>query len=807
MLLDALRRDLALALRLLRRRPAYASASALTLALGMATTTAIFAVIDATFLRPLPFADPDRLVALSSMMPGPNGGEIQYALTEIEIVRWRQASPALSAVGALQPRSMALTGAGEPEVVRGAAVTSNLFDTLGVAPARGRVFSDEEEARRTPVAVLGDRLWRRRFGERLDAIGASIALDGREYVIVGVMPPGFRPLLDGSEVWVPLSPSINPSQQSARMTAGVARLARGATIAQAEAELAAVSAQLAREFPAGHGKAHPEIIPLRENLFGPQRPALAALAAGVALLLLLACANVANLTLGHLAERRSELAMRALLGAAPWRLALQQLAQTLLLSAAGSALGVALVMWTLPPLVSLYARDPATMVDVRVDWRVLLFSAATMVLAAAASGVLPALSIRDAGARPLASLATTRIGIGRRERRLRTALVAVQIAIAVALLCAAGTLAISFERILSAPHGFRADGVLTMQMMLPPVRYGDVRARADIVERFLQRIARMPAVVAVGTTQTTFMPNESMQTGLFTDRRPVDPSNVDTANIRHVTPGYFAALRVPIVAGRPIDDRDRMDATPVCMVSADFARQFWPNQAAVGHRVRRAGATSPWMTVVGVAADVMDAGAGVKPGPTLYVPYLQNNTATARVTLVVAVHGDPLGAASTVRQAIWSIDPNQPVDRIGRLTDVLTMSAGDQRFRTVLIALFAASGLALALVGVYGVTAAAVSARRWEAGVRLALGARPAMLVVRMFGESMAPVAAGALIGVIGFAAFGRLLSQLLYETSAADPAIVVAAIASTLAAAAAAAWLQARLIAGVQPRTALDES
>jgi ABC-type antimicrobial peptide transport system permease subunit len=243
------------------------------------------------------------------------------------------------------------------------------------------------------------------------------------------------------------------------------------------------------------------------------------------------------------------------------------------------------------------------------------------------------------------------------------------------------------------------------------------------------------------------------------------------------------------------------------MVSADFARQFWPGEHAVGHRVRRAGATSPWMTVVGVAGDVMDAGAGVKPGPTLYVPYLQNNTATARVTLVAAVHGDPLAAAKSVRQAIWSVDPDQPVDRIGRLADVLTTSAGDQRFRTVLIAIFAASGLALALVGVYGVTAAAVSARRREAGVRLALGARPALLVARMVGDSMAPVAAGALGGLVVFAAFGRLLSQLLYETSAADPSIVLASVAATLVAAAAAAWLQARLVAQVEPRIALDES
>ena len=231
----------------------------------------------------------------------------------------------------------------------------------------------------------------------------------------------------------------------------------------------------------------------------------------------------------------------------------------------------------------------------------------------------------------------------------------------------------------------------------------------------LERVAAVPGVASAGTTQTTFMPNESMQTGLYVEGRPIDIAASDTANIRHITPGYFTTLRVRIVDGRPIDDRDQLGTTPVCVVSDDFARQFWPHQRAIGHRVRRNGPTAPWMTVVGVAGDVMDAGAGVKAGPTLYIPYLQNNTATARVTLVVATRGDPLASAGVVQRAIWSVDPNQAATRVGRLEDLLVTSASDQRFRTVLLTIFAASGMLLALVGVYGVAAAAVSARRWEA--------------------------------------------------------------------------------------------
>jgi len=807
MLLETLALDAALAFRLLRRNPTYALTALLTLALGLATTTAIFAVIDATLMRPLPFADPGRLVSLNSKQPGANGVEIQFALSEIEIVRWRDATRTLEGIEALAPKSFALTGAGEPAVVRGGAVTSGLFPTLAVAPARGRVFTADEEAKRAPLAVLGYGLWQQRFNGSPTAIGQPITLDGRTYEIVGIMPAGFHPLLDASEIWVPLSPQINVQQSNNRLTAGIARLKPGATMPQAEAELGAISAVLAREFPTGHAKAHPQVLGLRENLLGQQRPALVALGAGVVLLLLLACANVANLTLGHLAGRRTELTMRTLLGASRWRLIQQQLVQSIVVSAAGGALGVAIVAWTLPMVLALYRRDGAAAADVRIDWRVLAFSAFAIIVTGVASGVVPALRFQRTSENHLGSLAVMRVGPGRRERRVRGALVVLQAAMAVALLCGAGTLLISLERLLAAPTGFNADGVLTMQLMLPPAKYGDVPSRATFVQQMLERVSAIPGVVSAGTTQTTFMPGESMQTLLFVEGRPIDAAAPEAANIRHVTPGYFKTLRVPIAEGRAIEDRDRLGTAMVCVVSADFARQYWPGASAIGHRVRRASAAAQWLTIVGVAADVRDAGVGVKAGPTLYVPYLQQNTPTARVTLVAWTRGDPLALAQGVRQAIWAVDPNQPVDRVGRLTDQIVTSAADERFRTLLLATFAVSGLLLALVGVYGVAAASVAARRWEAGVRLALGATPGSLVVKMLGETTASVAAGASAGVAVFLGFGRLLADLLYQTPAADARVMSGAAALMIAGAVGAAWLQARHIATVSPTLALRDN
>jgi putative ABC transport system permease protein len=376
----------------------------------------------------------------------------------------------------------------------------------------------------------------------------------------------------------------------------------------------------------------------------------------------------------------------------------------------------------------------------------------------------------------------------------------------VTLLCGASVFLASLQRLLATAPGFSAEGVLSMQMMLPPSRYADAPARATFVRQMLERVSALPGVVAAGTTQTTFLPNQSMQTSFFVEGRPVDGEHTETAHIRHITPGYFRALNVPTVEGRAVDDRDQMGQPAVCMVSARFAKQFWPNESALGHRVRRVGATAQWLTIVGVAADVMDAGLGVQQGPTLYVPYLQQNTPTARVSLLVRTAGDPIAIAKAVQQAIWAIDPLEPVDRVERLRDVLVDSTGDQQFRTVLLSAFALVGLALALVGIYGVTAAAVKARTWETGVRMALGASPVRVVLDMIAEAGRRVLAGTIGGVVLFVALNRLAGSLLDNTSTLEVRVLVLAVAPLVAAAMLVSFLQARQLASVSPVSALRE-
>jgi hypothetical protein len=360
------------------------------------------------------------------------------------------------------------------------------------------------------------------------------------------------------------------------------------------------------------------------------------------------------------------------------------------------------------------------------------------------------------------------------------------------------------QRVLASQPGFSPDGVVVAQVLPAPKRYADVVSRARLVDRIVGRISALPGVVATGTSQTTFLPNQSMQTSVYLEAQPQDADHAQPANMRHVMPGYFPALHVPIVAGRAIDDRDRAGTPMVAVVSAAFATAHWPVGSALGHRIRRTGATAQWLTIVGVAADVMDVGLGVQPGPTLYVPYQQQNTPTARVTLIVRTAVDTRAIIPQIERAVWAEDPLQPVDAIAPLEDVLAGSTGDRRFQTLVLVGFAAIGLTLALVGVYGVAVAAVKSRAREVGVRLALGATPTAIVADVVTRAAARVVTGVVAGVAVCLLAGRAIAQLLYQTPMWDPRVLALAVLPLMAAAVAITYRQARRLAATPPAVAL---
>ena len=798
--------DFRFSFRMLLRHRMFAAACILTLALGIGATTAVFSVIDATLLRRLPYGDADRLTILSIYStPSWNGDpNALFVPSQIELLRWRQAR-SFSSMDAMEPRLIALSGHGDPEVVNSGAVTSGLFSTLGVAPAIGRVFTAEEENADARFAVVSDAFVKQHFSASESPIGKNLVLDGASYEIAGVMPEGFRLLTAPSEIWIPLRPTLDPNHGANRVMNVIAKLSSGATREQARQELAAISVQIAHDFPATHSNTNPVVRDLRQQIYGTKRPALLMLAGAVTLLLLLSCVNVFNLMLGHLSLRRSEFAIRAAIGGVRWRLARLQLVQTGVLAVIGGAVGIVVMNWVVGVLLSLYARRGQPLIDAAIDWRVAVLGLFVTCTVAIIGGVIPAFRSQESGTETvLARVSAARVGGGFLERRIRAGLVVVQIAIAVTLLCASGVFLISLQRLMTTQPGFSPERVWTGQLRLSPLRYSDVGVRARFVLQMLERISAIPGVVAAGTTQTTFQPNQSMQTLAWVEGRTTDAQHTENFHIRHVTPGYFEALRAPVIEGRAIDDRDQQATTPVCMVNARLARQIWPKESAIGHRIRRNNPTAQWMTIVGVTGDVMDNGLGVQPDSTLYVAYLQQNTATARVSLVVRTANDAPSYRRDIERAIWSVDPGQPIDGLALLTEVLAQSTGDQRFQTVLLSSFALLGLLLAMIGVYGVTSAAVTARTWEMGVRLALGATSASVVLNMLSESAKRILLGVVAGVALFFAFGRIAANQLYNTSFTDPRILIAAILPLVLTAFVICYLQARHVGKIDPVFAL---
>ena len=796
--------EVSYAVRIMRRFKLYSIAVVCTLAIGIGSTTAVFSVIDATLLRPLPYHDPERLVALATRQTDLNGDTQTFPLSQIELITWR-ASATLEAVEALEARSVAMTGSGEPEVIDSGAVTSGFFRVLGASPAIGRTFTEDEERQGAGVVVLSDAIWRNRFNADPSVLGRTLVLGGRSHAVIGVMRRDFRLLFDGSTVWTPLNPVIDPARQNVRIMTAVGRLRAGVTPAQSQAELVGLARPLATQFPIANARTSPLVTPLAESLFGPRAPALWLLGIAVTGLLALACANVGNLTLNHLSLRQAELATRSLLGASGARIARMLLLQTGILAGIGGSIGLVAVALALGPLVALYNGGGTGVVALDFDWRVIVMSAAVIVGTTLLCAGVPGLKIHRASARGEGlRMAAVRFGAGPWERRVRSALVSLQIALAIALLCASGTLVKSLDAVLAVAPGFASDHVLTMQMALPPAIYPDAPARAGFVERMLQSVEQVQGVLSVGTTQSTFLPQQSMFTQLHVEGIHVETP--DRSHIRHITPGYFAALRVPILEGRPIDARDRAASPLVCMVSEAFARKYFPGRSALGHRVRRAGATPVWMTIIGVAGDVRDNGLTIDPGPVLYVPYLQLNTATARVSLVARTAGDPTRVAGAIRQAIWQVDRNQPIDRVAPLESILREGASAERFRTWLVAQFAFAGVLLAIVGVYAMTSASVAARTWEASIRLALGARPWTVASGIVRDTSIQVLVGVALGLGSFYLLRSLIASLLFRTSAFDVTVIASAVGVlTLLALSAAAW-QARRLTATSPALGLRQ-
>ena len=784
------------ALRGLARRPGLAAVAVVTLALGLGASAAIFSVIDAALLRPLPFPQAERLVT-----PWEYSADFQQRLgldrlpsSPGNVLDFRARNTTLSALASMRADRATITGGGEPERVAAVKVSVEFFDVLGIAPIAGRTFAAADLAL-GPAVVIGEGLWRRRFAASPDVQGRQLVVNGQPAAVIGVMPAAFRFPSGGElpeafgfssrpEVWT--LDVLTPEQQLTRAGksfAMVARLRPDVTAQEAEADLQVIAAQIAREHPDFNAGWTVRVLPLREQLIGAVRPALFVLIAAVGFVLLIACTNVANLLLVRAASRQRELCIRTVLGATRRRLVGELLVESVALSLAAALLGALFGWWGLRAVLALLPATPPAIADATLDLRVFAFTTAVAVAAGILFGLLPAFQGSRAGMEGLRDGGRGTVG-GRRSQATRNGLVIGEVALASVLLISAALLLQTFVRLLRVETGFRATGVLTLEVALPSTLYSQPQA-AEFFARLTERLAAIPGVLgAAATSSLPLAGRETLQPVTIEGRTRPRPGFEIVADYRIVTPGYFDVMGIQRVEGEI--PHDSASPAPLAVINETMARTHWRGENPIGRRLKLTSYDRPgsWFTVAAVVRDARHTALDGALRPQVYVHYRLDPW--HQMWAVIRAAGDPAALGPAARAAVYAVDPNQPVSRMLTMPDVIAASVSDRRFSMTLVGIFAALALALSTVGLYAVVSYSVAERVREMGLRLALGAQPSNLLAMVLGEGLRLVTAGLALGIAGALALTRFLDTLLFGVDARDAAtfagvVVVLSLAALL--------------------------
>jgi putative ABC transport system permease protein len=798
--LEGLAQDLRFGGRSLRRAPGFALVAVATIGLGIGVTTAMFTVLNGILLRPLPFREPDRLVALSYGPPGTlmqRGGR----LDDGHFLDVLESSSPFAGLTTFANRQMTLTGVGDAEQRNAAAVTTEFHDVLGVPPALGPGFAARASEPGSPTVILGDALWHARFGADPQIIGRTVTLEGVRRTVVGVMPPGFD-FPNDAELWVPLIIRRDPNNSLSRPA--IARLRDGVAIEQARAAFATIAERWGGTANDSSG-VRPSVIPLKALVVGEVSRPLMILAGAVALVLLIACTNVTNLLLMRMGTRDREIAVRAALGAGRARLIRQLLTESVLLAAGGGVLGILIAIGGVRMLLAIV--PPGTMPrtdEIRIDAAVLAFTMAAVALVGIAVGLLPAF---QATARDLReSLAENARTHSPRRGRLRSALVVAQMAVALVLLIGAGLLVRSFQRIRGVALGFRPEHALAMTIELPVARYPTPAAMRDMHGRLLDGLARIPGVDAAGAVNWRPFGTMHISGDFQVDGGTVPPGY--NAYKPAVSPGYFQAMGITVKRGRPFTRLDDGTALKVVVVSQAIADRFWPGGDPLGGRVALVDrpTAGDWMTVVGVVDDVVQLSVMAGTTPAIYQPLTQvaSQFFLGHMNFVIRSTAGPAAIAPLVRGVVREVDPNLAVRTVATMDRVVLASVGDRLFQSRLLGAFSVLALLLAAVGIYGVMAYSVAERRHEIGIRLALGAHAGRVVRMVLGRTLALVIPGVVVGSVCALAVTRVLARLLFEIAPTDPPTFAGVALLLSAVAIGAAFIPARRAARVDPVQAL---
>jgi putative ABC transport system permease protein len=792
--------DVRFAFRQLARSPGFTAVAVLTLGLGIGASTAIFSVVDAVLLRPLPYPRPERLVALGEGNP-----RFSESFVRPDSFRaWRGQATTLAAVALLSEDSMNLAGGGAPVRAYVGRTTAELFPVLGVRPALGRDFARaDEQAGAAAVVILSHGFWQRRFGGRPGLVGQAIELDARPHTVVGVLPRGFaleRPF----DLYTPLALSPRRDQSANHYVTALGRLRDGATVAQAQQEVAVITARLAAQEPRGYRDWRVTVQPLLEARVAAARPALFALVGAVGLLLLIACANVANLLLVRSGVRARELAVRAALGAGRGRLRRQLLTESLVLALAGAAAGL-LVAWLGLPALLAFAPEalPRAGEATALDGRALLFTCATALATSVAFGLAPALRLARVAPHQALQQGGRAAGEGPGARRLRSGVVVAELAVAMVLLVGAGLLFRSFVRLAQVDRGFQPDGAVAVSVTLPERRYDTDARRVAFADGLLARLEALPGVEAVGAAQRLpFAGGLNLIRWTVVGRPP--PPDPPVMKLYAVTGGYFRAMGIPLVAGRRFDTRDRAGAPLVVIINQALARRHFPGQDPLGQRLAAAHAPHMAGEIVGVVGDVRDDGLAGEVAPQGYVSLAQDSYLA--LTFVVRARGTeiPAGWPAAIGAAVAAVDGDQPVAGLRPLRDLVAASIARQRFAMFVFAVFSGAALLLAALGLGGVMAHGVAQRRREIGVRLALGAQAGDIQRLVLRQGGVLVALGLLAGGAGALLAAGLLDRLLFGVQARDPGTFAAMAVVLALVALAACALPAHWASRIDPMQAL---
>src|SRR5256884_577373 len=813
--------DLKFAFRQLLKNPGFTAVAVLTLALGIGANTAIFSVVNAVLLRPLPYQESERLVWLSER--GPNFPTMSISYPNFS--DWRAQQTVFEHIGVYNWGSYTLTGKGQPHRLTGVRISADGFAALRAQPAIGRLFDNDEDKPGAPsVAVLSHALWADRFGGDAGAVNQSITLDGRPYTVIGVMPVGFD-FPSRTDLWLPVGPLSNEESWKSRGNhpglLGVARLKPGVTLEQARAAMETIAVRLEQQYPDSNKNNRVRIERLIDNYVDNVRPALWTLLGAVGLVLLIACANVANLLLARAAARQKEMAVRAALGAGRWRIVRQLLTESVLLALGGGAFGLLLASGGVRLILALSRDAIPRAAEVGLDAGVLAFTAGIAVLTGILFGLAPAWQGSRADLQD--TLKDTTRGTTGGRARLRQGLVVAEVALTLVMLTGAGLLLRSFHRLQQVNPGFSHERVLSFRLDLPEKKYGKEESQINFYRNLLDRLRALPGAQAVSVTSRLPFGGNDWQTSFVIEGQPEPPPHErPSMEVHLVSPDYFRAMGIPLLHGRSFTEQDDrghlrgrdlssftdgerwMSGLNTIIVDEEFARRHWPNEDAIGKRVRLPwGEKGPMLTVVGVVGRVKLNQLNEQGGfVQAYLPFLQGPS--GGMAVVIKTTQAPEALITAARQQVQALDPEQPIYDVRTLAEMRDNSIAPQRLNLTLLAVFAGVALTLAVIGLYGVLAYAVAQRQREIGVRMALGAQRRDVLGLVLGHGMRLTMIGVILGLTGAFALTRVLEGLLFETKPFDPATFLSVTVILVGVALLACWLPARRAARVQPMAAL---